>query len=184
MVGRHRNGFFCVIVTALAVWLPAASAWAQFVPPPAVPQHRDEPLPAWMPPRQQPEALYLRVSPEVSRAHGLRQAGLWCMSFGGASLFAGALLWSNARDINNTLSYTHSVVEKDASGGLTGSTSPLFDPELEDQRDQRQAASWGLLITGGAVAIAGAVLFTVGQLRLRASHREHPHDPLPPLSGY
>jgi hypothetical protein len=162
----------------------ATSARAQVIPPPPVPQLPDEPLPVWKPPTVRSHPFHLRASAEAERAHSFRQAGLWLASFGGASVFAGGLLFANASDINDSLSHSHNVVVSDGAGGYREFSSVTFDPALEDQRDQRLAASQALLIGGGVCLATGVVLFAIGQLRLRTIHREHPHDPLPPLSGY
>lgn len=184
MRGSRSQPPFFAPLALIAALLVGGAARAQVVPPPPVPQHPDVPLPDWHPPRIKPQALHLRVSPAAARAHTIRQAGLWFASIGGAALFAGGILFSNASDINETLSHSHNVVATDGHGGYLSYSSTVFDPALEDARDIRLAASQGLLISGGVCFATGAVLFTLGQLQLRQLHREHPKDPLPALSGY
>lgn len=175
----HRS---CALAALAVTFVAATPARAQVVPPPPVPQHADVPLPVWTRPAVMPRAFHLRVTPEAARAQALRQAGLWFASFGGAALFSGGLLYASASDINDLLSTSH-IIGKTADGSALLS-STTFDPSLEDERDHRLAASQGLLISGGICFATGAILFTIGQLRLRTLHREHPHDPMPALSGY
>ena len=178
-----KSPFFAIAALSATLAL-GPSARAQVVPPPPVPELPDQPLPVWTPPKVMPHAFHLRISAAAASAQATRQAGLWFLSLGGAALFAGGLLYANASDINDALSHSHNVVADDGHGNYIEYSSITFDPRLEDERDQRLAASRGLLISGGVALTVGAVLFTVGQLHLRAIHHEHPADPLPPLSGY
>jgi hypothetical protein len=176
-----------VLVVTLALLTGAVSsrAMAQTVPPPPVPQLPDEPLPEWRPPRKPPaNVIHLDVAPEASRGQTLRQLGLWFASFGGASMFAGGILYAYALDINDSVSHPRADIAVGSDGNFGVMANGVFDPSLEDRRNQVQAASFALLGVGGACLVAGFTLFAVGQHKIREHHRKYPKDPLPPLSGF
>jgi hypothetical protein len=171
---------FCLLTGAVS-----SPALAQTVPPPPVPQLADEPLPEWTPPRHKPvDVLHLDTSPEANRAQALRQAGLWFASFGGVAMFTGGILYAYALDINGTLSHPHTDIELGDPYTIGVGQSATFDPRLEDRRNRVEAASFSLLAVGGACLVTGFTLFGIGQYKLREQHRQHPKDPLPPLSGF
>lgn len=174
-----------VVTLCLLTAFVSSPVGAQTVPPPAVPQLPDEPLPEWRPPKKPAlDVVHLDTSPEAARAQQLRQAGLWVSSFGGASLLLGGILYAYALDTNNTLSHPHPIVITGDNGSYDTEVTSTFDPGLEDRRNRTQAASFTFLIVGGVAAVGGFALFLVGQHQLRAHHRKYPKDPLPPLSGY
>ena len=69
-----------------------------------------------------------------------------------------------------------------SSGEITRTST--FDPALEDERDRVQNASAALIGIGGAMAVGGFIVYTIGQAKINIWHKQHPKDPLPPLSGF
>jgi hypothetical protein len=150
---------------------------------PTAPDVPDEPLPEWRPPTHRSRALFLQVGPEVQSAQKLRQVGLWISSLGWAQLLAAGILYGWAVNLNEDASHPHA----DGSGMVNTSgqitQTQTFDPALEDERNRVQNASLSLIGIGGALALGGFIVYTIGQARITVWHKEHPNDPLPPLSG-
>jgi hypothetical protein len=171
------------IVMALVLAL-AAGAQAQTVTPPAVPQLPDEPLPEWHPPPKRSGALFLSVSPEVQSAQHLRQAGLWISSAGWAQLLLAGILYGWAADVNDDVGHprANGTGMVNSSGDVTQNS--FFDPALEDKRNRIEMASATFIGIGGAMAVGGFVLYTIGQWKITVHHKTHPQEPLPPLSGF
>jgi hypothetical protein len=161
-------------VVLVSTLLFSAGAFAQPVPPPAVPQLPDEPLPAWHPPPpSNRHALFLQVSPEVQQAQKLRQIGLWLSSLGWAQVFLGGVLYVWA-----------AVLTQDIGAPPQPYTPGVFSPALEDERNRVEAASISMMAIGGVLSAGGFVLYTVGQWKITSHHKTHPTEPLPPLSGF
>lgn len=162
--------------------LPPARAGAQVPAPPQAVDLPDEPLPDWHPPRRQTASLFLTVAPQVHEAQRLRQVGLWVSAIGWAQLLAGGIVYVAAAGANQDASQSHPV------GFDIAQQMPIFsstfDPDLEDRRDRLQSASVSLFAIGGTMAGVGFILYALGQTQLSKWHHAHPHDPLPPLSGY
>ncbi len=170
------------LAIAAALLLLAGGARAQTVPPPKVPDVPDEPLPEWHPPvRKSTTPLFLQIGPQMREAQKLRQAGLWISSIGWAQLFVGGIVYAAAADANTDVSNPRTLGVD--AGGSTIMTR-VFDPALEDRRDRIQNSAFALFGIGGTMAFTGFVLYTAGQARITMHHKEHPKDPLPPLSGY
>jgi hypothetical protein len=171
------------VAVALLLTLAGTAARAQTVPPPEVPQVPDEPLPEWRPPPPRKSALFLSVAPQVAMAQKWRQAGLWISSIGWAQLLAAGILYGWAANINDDIGHPHTDGSGNPTSGGYGVTS-VFDPSLEDKRNHIEQASTGLISIGGTMAVAGFIVYTVGQAKITIWHKEHPRDPLPPLSGF
>jgi hypothetical protein len=172
-----------LVATAVAVsLLPGARAHAQMPAPPPVVDLPDEPLPDWHPPRRQTASLFLTVAPQVHEAQRFRQVGLWISAIGWAQVLAGGIIYVAASSANQDLGQSHPV------GFDIAQQMPIFssafDPALEDRRDRLQNASLSLFAIGGAMAGVGFIVYTIGQTKLSKWHHTHPHDPLPPLSGF
>jgi len=149
-------------------------ARAEGVPPPAVPQLPDEPLPEWHPPpKTDRHALFLQMTPQMLEAQKIRQAGLWISSAGWAQLLLGGILYAWAADLN-----------QDEGSPPPPHVPGLFDPALEDQRNSVLTATRVFLSVGGIMAAGGFVVYTIGQWKLTSHHKTHPSEPLPPLSGF
>jgi hypothetical protein len=93
------------------------------VPPPAVPQLPDEPLPEWHQPPKRATALFLQLTPDMQDAQKMRQAGLWISAAGWVLLFGGGILYVWASSVNTDL------------GHPTPESSGIFDPSMEDRRN-------------------------------------------------
>jgi hypothetical protein len=167
----------CALALALSV-----EAHAQTTPPPPMPAVPDEPLPEWHPPaRRSLMPIFLTVSPELVQAQKMRQAGMTISATGWLAVFAAGIMYPQAVDQNSTLSNLH-VTGVDQAGNTLPSTT--FEPWREDLRNRLEAASLSCVIIGGAMAIGGFVLFTVGQWKISSYHKRHLKEPLPSLSGY
>ncbi|MDB4966717.1 MAG: hypothetical protein JWN44_2406 [Myxococcales bacterium] len=177
-----RNALATVLAASLAS--APAVAHGQVKPPEAVPDQPDEPLPEWHPPPPRRDVIHLDVAPALTKAQDIRQAGMWLICFGGAMMFGGGLLYARAQNLNDEVARPHGVTSTDEFGTIQWMVTNVFDPSLEDQKNQALAGSRSLLIIGGAFAATGFALFGVGQWRIRSYHKRHPRDPLPPLSGY
>jgi hypothetical protein len=167
---------------ALLLLVCCAAAHAQSVPVPSVPDVPDEPLPEWKPPTRKVASLHLQLTPQMIEAQKLRQAGVWISSIGWVQVFVGGIVYV-AAVLTNSKASTRRAVGYDPVTMMI-ITSNVFDPSLEDQRNQLQSAAFTLFIAGATEAAGGFVLYTVGQARLSIAHKAHPKDPLPPLSGY
>lgn len=179
----NRNALATVLAVSLAVG-PAVAQAQVTAPPVEVPDVPDEPLPEWHPPVQRRGALFLQISPEVQGAQRLRQVGLWVSSLGWAQLLAAGILYGWAVNLNEDVSHPHA----DGSGMVNTSgditRTSIFDPALEDERNRVQNASLALIGIGGAMALGGFIVYTIGQAKITIWHKQHPKDPLPPLSGF
>jgi hypothetical protein len=169
------------LAALLALALPSAVS-AQPTPPSPMPVVPDEPLPEWHPPtRRQLAPIFLTVSPEMVTAQKYRQVGLWISSIGWLQFFAAGILYAAAVDTNDTLSNIRTT-GIDVSGNSI--TDAHFSPALEDKRNNLEKSALSLSIIGGAMAVGGFVVFTIGQSRITIHHKRHPKEPLPPLSGF
>lgn len=178
-----RAVVMALLVSLAVAW--AAPAAAQPVPPPPVPELPDQPLPEWHPPPPGKKvALFLSVSPEMAEAQKIRQAGLWISSIGWAQLLLSGILYGWAANVNQDVGHPHA----DGSGMVNSNgeitQTSVFDPSLEDERNRILTATNVFFGVGGAMAVGGFVIYTIGQWRITKWHKEHPKDPLPPLSGY
>jgi hypothetical protein len=170
-----------LVACALALTF-SVTAWAQTTPPPALPTVPDEPLPEWHPPATRSAVpIFLTVSPEMIQAQKFRQAGLWISSIGWLQFFASGILYATAKDVNTSISNPRTTGTDPYGNAITDTT---FDVAGEDKRNRLETSSMALAITGGAMALGGFVLFTVGQARISSFHKRHPKEPLPPLSGF
>ncbi len=175
MIGR-------LLVAALLVLALPRAVSAQPTPPAPMPVVPDEPLPEWHPPtKRQMAPIFLTISPEMVTAQKYRQAGLWISSIGWLQFFAAGILYTAAVDVNDTLQGP-----RPAGLDITGQpiTTRVFDPAIEDKRNNLERSALSLSIIGGAMAVGGFVVFTIGQARITIHHKRHPKEPLPPLSGF
>jgi len=163
-----------VAFALLIVFAVSGVAAAEGVPPPAVPQLPDEPLPEWHPPpKTDRHALFLQISPQMIEAQKIRQAGLWISSACWAQLLLGGILYAWAVDLN-----------QDEGSPPPPNPPGVFNPALEDERNRVQAATVAFLSIGGVMAAGGFILYTIGQWKITSHHKSHPSEPLPPLSGF
>ncbi|MDB4966719.1 MAG: hypothetical protein JWN44_2408 [Myxococcales bacterium] len=152
---------------------------------PTVPDVPDEPLPDWHPPTVLHRgAQFLEVSPQVASAQRIRQVGLWISSIGWAQLLAAGILYGWAVNLNDDVGHPHADGSGMANSSGQITQTQVFDPRLEDERNRVQNASIGLISIGTTMAVTGFVIYTIGQARITSWHKQHPKDPLPPLSGF
>ncbi|MGZ3443193.1 MAG: hypothetical protein ACXVDD_26915, partial [Polyangia bacterium] len=117
--------------------------------------------------------LFLQLPPQMQEAQRLRQIGVWISSLGWVELFGAGILYVWAANVN-----------RDISGGTAGNPNGIFQPQLEDQRNDIERSAAAFFTLGAAMAAGGFVVYTIGQWRMTAHHKSHPSDPLPPLSGF
>jgi hypothetical protein len=158
-------------VTILLVLGLSVGASAQ-IPPPTVPQLPDEPLPEWHPPPKRAPVLFLDLTPQMHEAQRLRQIGLWISTVGWVELFGAGILYVWAANVN-----------RDIASPTPDSPGPVFQPAVEDKRNQIEDSAAVFFSVGAVMAAGGFVLYTMGQWRMTVHHKQHPKDPLPPLSG-
>jgi hypothetical protein len=138
-------------------------------------------LPRWHAPATKTQAQFLVATPEAVAAHKLRQAGLYLSSVGWVSLLGAGILQVWSAQIASTATQPHAT-------GVDVLGNPVFSmqdsAQLNAQHDHVFNASVATFAVGGAMTVAGFVMFAVGQSRLAELHHRRPRDPLPPLSGY
>jgi hypothetical protein len=166
-----------VVVLALAAAVGAHAQEGEAPPPPEV---QDVPLPRWRPPTQASQAQFLAVAPEIAHSQKLRQAGLTLASIGFAGVLAGGIVWARAVEAHGYETVT--MVGYRPDGRPLYATS--FSPDDAAEHGRMVSAATALFVVGGTLAATGVILFSVGQARISAWHRERPSDALPPLSGY
>jgi hypothetical protein len=142
------------------------------VAPPTVPQLPDEPLPEWHPPVKRAQVLFLNLTPQMQDAQRLRQLGLWISTVGWIELFGAGVLYVWAVNVN-----------RDIGSPTPDNAGAVFQPQVEDQRNQIEASAAVFFSVGAVMTAGGFVLYTMGQWRMTVHHKQHPRDPLPPLSG-